>query len=268
MPVLRSLLPLLLLTAPALAAEPVCITLLAKPTGTDGVVTIGQAAKLTGGASAVRERMAKLDLVERNDTESISRKLVRSRLRLAGFAEADFTFADAPAAVPNGTMLTPEAVEEVAKQELFRRLGSTPAEAYVDVVKPIVVKLPVTTAADVVELNAVPVGGTAKFGRSQVDVTIKVNGERKLTLPVFLQASLAVVPAKAEQASDEVVIKAKSRVTITAKLGDLRVEAAGLAVENGRVGQSIRVENVDSKKVVTAVVTGPRAVEIDLGDNK
>ena len=174
---MRHLLPLLLLATSAIAADPVSITLLAKPGDTDGVVTIGQAAKLTGGTVALREKMAKLDLVERDDTESISRKLVRFRLRLAGFAEADFTFADA-AGLPNGTMLTPEAVEEAARQELYRRLGSTPADAYVDVVKPIIVKLPVTTANDVVELTAVPVGGAVKFGRSQVDVTIKVNGER------------------------------------------------------------------------------------------
>ena len=264
---MRHLLLLLLLAAPAPAADPVCITLLAKPGGTDGVVTIGQAAKLTGGTAAAREKMAKLDLVERDDTESISRKLVRLRLRLAGFAEADFTFADVTG-TPNGTSLTPEVVEEAARQELYRRLGSTPAEAYVDVVKPVVVKLPVTTATDVVELTAVPVGGAAKFGRSQVDVTIKVNGERKLTLPVFLQASLTVVPGKGEKASDEVVIKARSRVTMTVKMGDLKVQADGLAVESGKVGQSIRVENLDSKKVVVGVVVGPRAVEIDLGESK
>ena len=258
-------LPLLLLASSALAAEPVCISLLPKPTGTDSVVTVGQATKLTGGTAGTREKMAKLDLVERADTESISRKLVRNRLRLAGFAESDFTFADA---TPNGAMLTAETVEEAAKQELFRRLGSTPAEAYVDVLRPVVVKLPAATATDVVELTAVPVGGTVKFGRTQMDVTIKVNGERKLVLPVFLQASLTVVPAKAEKAADEVVIKAKSRVTMTVKAGDLKVQAAGIATESGKVGQSIRVENLDSKKVVTGVVVGPGAVEIDLGESK
>ncbi len=262
---MRLLLPLLLLATPALAAEPVCVTLLPKPTGTDGVVTVGQAAKLTGGTASAREKMAKLDLVERTDTESISRKLVRNRLRLAGFADADFTFADA---TPNGTMLTAETVEEAAKQELFRRLGSTPADAYVDVLKSVVVKLPATTATDVVELTAVPAGGAVKFGRTQMDVTIKVNGERKLTLPVFLQASLAAVPANAEKATDEVVIKAKSRVTMTVRAGDLKVQAAGIALEGGKVGQSIRVENLDSKKVVTGVVVGPGAVEIDLGESK
>jgi flagellar basal body P-ring formation protein FlgA len=161
-------------------------------------------------------------------------------------------------------------VEEAARQELIRRLGVTPDEVYVDVVKPVVVKLPATTAKDAVELVAVPVTGTVKLGRTQVDVTVKVNGERKLTLPVFLQASAAVVALKAEKAdpSNQVVIKAKQRVTMTAKVGDLKVTAAGIATQDGKLGQSIRVENMDSKKIVTATVTGPNAVEIDLGDGQ
>ena len=35
--------------------------------------------------------MAKLDLVERSDLESLSRRLIRYRLKLAGYADADFT---------------------------------------------------------------------------------------------------------------------------------------------------------------------------------
>jgi hypothetical protein len=265
---MRSLFPLLLLTVPALAADPVSITLLSKPTGTDSVITVGQAAKLTGGTAAAREKMAKLDLIDRADVEAISRKLVRYRLRLAGFADADFAFADA--AVPNGPLLSAESVEETAKQELIRRLGVSADEVYVDVVKPVVVKLPTAGATDVVELTAVPVSGQVKLGRTQVDVTIKVNGERKLTLPVFLQASAvaAVVQAKAEKPAEEVVVKLKSRVIITARIGELRVTAAGIATESGKLGQSIKVENLDSKKVVTGVVTGPGAVEIDLGESK
>lgn len=262
---MRSLLPLLLLSTSALAAEPVCITLLPKPTGNDKVVTLGQAAKLTGGSAAAREKMAKLDLMDRKDAEGLSRKLVRFRLNLAGYDDAEFTFDDLP--TPNGALLSAEAVEEAAKQELIRRLGVSPDEVYVDVVKPVVVKLPVTTARDAVELSAVPVSGAVKLGRTQMDVTIKVNGERKLTLAVFLQAS-AVLQAKAEKADKptEVVIRAKQRVTMTAKVGELKVTAAGIALQDAKIGQSIRVENMDSKKVVTATVTGPNAVEIDLGE--
>jgi flagella basal body P-ring formation protein FlgA len=261
----RSLL-LLLLALPAVAADPVSISVLPKPVGTGAVITVGQAARLTGGAAAVREKMARLDLVERADAESISRKLIRSRLRLAGYDEADFTFAEA--AVPNGALLSPEAVEEAARLELIRRLGVSPAEVFVDVVKPVVVKLPAVTSADVVELTAVPVSGAVKLGRTQVDVTVKVNGERKLTLPVFLQATATgVVQAKAEKA-DDLLVKAKQRVIITARKGELRVEAAGIATESGKLGQAVKVENVDSKKVITATVAGPGEVEIDLGGNK
>lgn len=257
---------LLLLALPALAADPVSIAVLPKPTGTDATVRIGQAAKLTGGSAVAREKMAKLELVERADVESISRTLIRTRLRLAGFDDDDFTFADAT--VPNGLLLSPESVEAAAKLELVRRLGLNADEVYVDVVKPVVVKLPVATATDVVELTAVPVGGAVRLGRTQVDVTIRVNGERKLTLPVFLQANSAVAQAKAEKLGDEVVVKAKQRVTLTARIGDLRVTAAALATENGKVGQHIRVENLDSKRFVTGTVVGPGAVEIDLGESK
>lgn len=263
MPLIRSLLPLLLLASSAVAADPVSITLLPKPAGTDGVVSIGQAVKLSGGTAATREKMAKLDLIERSDVESISRKLIRYRLRLAGYAEADFTFNDG---VANGALLSAESVEEAAKQELIRRLGTAPDEVFVDVVKPVVVKLPAVTASDTVELTATPVGGTVKLGRTQVDVTIKVNGERKLTLPVFLQAAAAT--GKGEKGSDEAVVKAKQRVLLTARIGDLKVSTAGVAVESGKVGQTIKVENLDSKKVVTGTVVGPAAVEIDLGESK
>lgn len=260
---MRHLLPLFFLTTSAFAAEPVSITLLPKPIGSESTVTLGQAAKLSGGSAATREKMAKLDLVERSDVESLSRKFIRYRLRLAGYADADFTFTDG---VPNGALLSAESVEEAAKQELIRRLGVSPDEVYVDVVKPVVVKLPVVMPSDTVELTATPVGGTVKLGRTQVDVTIKVNGERKLALPVFLQASAAT--AKGEKASDDVVVKAKQRVLLTARIGDLKVSTAGVATENGKIGQSIKVENLDSKKVVTGTVVGPAAVEIDLGENK
>ncbi|MCU0704065.1 MAG: flagella basal body P-ring formation protein FlgA [Fimbriiglobus sp.] len=267
MSAVRVLLLVLVLTLPAIAADPVSISLLPKPVGTDAVITIGQAARLSGGSAAAREKMAQLDLIDRTDIEAISRKLVRYRLKLAGFADADFTFGDA--AVPNGALLSPEAVEEAARQELIRRLGVAPGEAYVDVVKPIVVKLPVAHASDVVELTAVPVGGAVKLGRTQMDVTIKVNGERKLTLPVFLNATAAgVVPVKAEKPADDIVVKARQRVTITVKSGGAIVTGAGMATEAGKLGQRIRVENLDSKKVISATVTGPEAVEIDLGEGK
>jgi flagella basal body P-ring formation protein FlgA len=52
---------------------------------------------------------------------------------------------------------------------------------------------------------------------------------------------------------------------MTARVGALVVTALGEAQQDGRAGEVIRVENVDSKKVVRARVTGPGAVDIELG---
>ena len=41
--------------------------------------------------------------------------------------------------------------------------------------------------------------------------------------------------------------------------------AAGEALQEGRLGQTIQVQNVDSKKTLLARVVGPGLVEIDLG---
>jgi flagella basal body P-ring formation protein FlgA len=250
----------LLWAAAAVAADPVTIAVRPAPVGSDPLVTIGQAARLNGGDAAVREKMAKLDLIERAEAEGISRKLIRYRLKLAGYDDADFAFADA--AVGNGALLSAEAVEEAARQELVRRLGTPPEDLFIDVVQGVAAKLPVATASDAVELVAVPNGGAVKLGRTQMNVAIKVNGERKLTVPVFLQTS----PASAGKGdADAVVVKARQRVTITAKIGDLEVTAAGEAMSDGKVGQPIKVTNLDSKKVVSATVSGPGAVLIDLG---
>lgn len=250
----------ILLSAAAIAADPVTIAVRPTPAGSEPLITIGQAARLSGGDAAVREKMAKLDLIERAEAEGISRKLIRCRLKLAGFDDADFTFTDP--AVGNGGMLSAEAVEEAARQELVRRLGTPKEDLFIDVVQGVQAKLPATTAADQVELVAVPNGGAVKLGRTQMNVTIKVNGERKLAVPVFLQAT------EAKAGGDAVVVKAKQRVTMTCKIGDLEVTAAGEAMADGRVGQPIKVTNLDSKKVVSGIVSGPGTVEIDVGEKR
>lgn len=261
---MRSAALLLLLAVPALAADPVTIAVRPSPVGSDTLVTIGQAATLSGGTPAVREKMARIDLIERAEVEGISRKLIRCRLKLAGFDDADFTFADP--VVGNGALLSAEAVEEAAKLELIRWLGTPAADLFIDVMQPVTAKLPAVTAADAVELVAVPVGGAVKLGRTQMAVGIKVNGERKAAVPVFLQAT--AVTARADPAADAVVVKAKQRVTMTVKIGDLEVTAAGEAMSDGKVGQPIKVTNLDSKKVVTGTVTGPGAVDIDVGEKR
>jgi flagella basal body P-ring formation protein FlgA len=45
----------------------------------------------------------------------------------------------------------------------------------------------------------------------------------------------------------------------------LTVKVAGEAMQEGRLGQTILVQNVDSKKSIMAKVTGPSTVEVDIG---
>ncbi|MBX9625896.1 MAG: flagellar basal body P-ring formation chaperone FlgA, partial [Gemmataceae bacterium] len=71
-------------------------------------------------------------------------------------------------------------------------------------------------------------------------------------------------PPAARPAAAEMVIKPRDRVTMVVKLGASTVSAVGEAQQGGAVGQMIPVQNVDSKKTLTARVTGPGTVEVDL----
>lgn len=57
-----------------------------------------------------------------------------------------------------------------------------------------------------------------------------------------------------------VMIKRGTNVTILARKGDLEVGAPGLAMQDGTLGQIIRVQNLTSKRYLTAKVIGTDAV--------
>ncbi len=62
-----------------------------------------------------------------------------------------------------------------------------------------------------------------------------------------------------------VVVSRNATVTMTLSSGPLTVTARGRALEDGGVGEVIRVLNVDSNRTVEATVTGPNAVAVPLG---
>jgi len=61
------------------------------------------------------------------------------------------------------------------------------------------------------------------------------------------------------------LIKQRQIVKMLVPLGSVNVVARGEAMQEGKMGQVIRVQNVDSKKVVTGRVTGPDTVEVNPG---
>jgi flagella basal body P-ring formation protein FlgA len=61
------------------------------------------------------------------------------------------------------------------------------------------------------------------------------------------------------------VVRVRDKVTLAVRAGGLWVTAAGEALQSGRVGDTVSVRNIDSKKTVVGKVTGPGTVELELG---
>ena len=61
---------------------------------------------------------------------------------------------------------------------------------------------------------------------------------------------------------EAMVIKRGDEVVILAKSGSLSVKSAGIAVNDGRVGQQIQVKNKASQRVITARVINNQLVEV------
>jgi hypothetical protein len=74
-----------------------------------------------------------------------------------------------------------------------------------------------------------------------------------------------VTPPNAQPTAIEigvVVVKSGGAVRLTAQVGPLRVETTGEALQDGRVGQLIRVRNADSHNVVNGRVVSQGVVEV------
>lgn len=318
-----------LAAVPAPAAEPaegaVVVDLRERNTVGAAVVTVGDVADLRSGPDAVRAAIARLDLADpptRGTGLTISRRQVEFRLRLAGFPPDTFRLAGATEAgvAIARTAVTAEQVVAAAKDALVRRLPGPAADVAVELVQPVAAKLPEAAVGEEVAIRAEPHAPTVGPGRVQMDVTVSVRGERRLTFPVFLDVKVlqpvvvctrAVAageplteanargerrpgdPARPAPAADAVLgrkavrafpaghavaagdvdrppadppaVRANQRVTLVVRLGAVNVTAAGEALQDGKVGEAVRVRNADSKKVVTGRVSGPGTVDVELG---
>ncbi|MEO2088125.1 MAG: flagellar basal body P-ring formation chaperone FlgA [Gemmataceae bacterium] len=286
----RSLAALLVATAATtVAREPVVITLAASATPPAPEVTVAHVATLSGGNARERGKMAALDLTDRRAGASVSRKQVGYRLRLAGFSEDEFVLvgADKVAIGVPRRAITVDEVTAVAKAELARLLGTPADEQSFALAQPVLVKLPEVSDDDRVEITAVPHIATVRPGRTQMDMTVKVNGTTKLTFSVVLTTdtpaatpttagSAEVVPAGGVRAkpagnqfaADAVLVRALQPVRLVVNADGMRLEAVAEAMQDGKVGQQIKVRNPSSKKVVTGTVVGANEVEVAVGGSR
>ena len=275
-------LPLLLLLSPGLAraAGPVVVAVRAQASVGTAAVTVGDVAVVTGGDPAARDRVARLDVVElktRDAAVTLTRRSVEYRVRLAGLDGADVlvTGAERVTLTPARRPVTADEVIAVARAELLRRLPGPADGVSAEPLAPIAVRLPEVLAGETPTITAVPRGRAVGLGRNQMDVTIACGGEKLLSFGVLFEVKAVgaggVIPAGGAAAvpgtpaaRPEVVVKPRDRVTMVVKLGASTVSAVGEAQQGGAVGQVIPVQNVDSKKVISARITGPGIVEVDL----
>ena len=279
----------LAVAAAARAADPVTVELAGTATVGKSVVTVGDVALVSGGDADARARVARIDLAElkaRDPGVTVGRRAVEYRLVLAGFepAAVRVTGAERAAVTVARRAVTLEEVTAAARAEVLRPF-TNPAEAVaVELAVPVVVKLPDVPADERAVITARPRGRPGATGRVQVDMAVAVGGETLLSFAVHLEVrpvgrpGAAVVPAGGvvppvplvaaggtQFASAELLIRPRQRVEMRVTSGGLTVTATGEAQQAGKLGQIILVQNVDSKKTVSARVTGPGTVEVDLG---
>lgn len=275
------LLPLLLLAAPAAAADPVTIVIPDRATCPTAVVTVGHVGTVVGSAEA-KKIVSAIDLTEMPVRESfvvVTRRQVEVRLRLAGLAASEFRVlgSDRVTVTADRHPVPVEDVVIAAKAAILSRLPHPPDQVSLELVQPVSVKLPEVGKAEKVDIHAEPHTSTVRMGTQQVNVTIRTRGEKRLVLGIYLEAKLIgqpgadaptrAVPGPVRTAAPvvkpPVLVKPGQKVRITATAGELRITAVGQSLEEGRIGQMIRVRNVDSSKVLTARVSGPGTVEIE-----
>ncbi len=96
---------------------------------------------------------------------------------------------------------------------------------------------------------------TTNVASAQVDPTLVIGQMAKHDLK-------AGAPLRVEDFAPDAIIRRGDNVRILYRCGGLELESRGTAKSAGALGESIRVENADSKKTITARVAGPGLVVI------
>lgn len=120
---------------------------------------------------------------------------------------------------------------------------------------------------DVAEINTK--NGPVFVTRKQIEIRlalagiedVSINGSEEITIS-------AVTNTNAETknlANSPVLVRPKQRVTMTVRILGGEVSAVGEAQEEGRLGQIIKLKNIDTMKPLVGKVVGTNAVEIETG---
>ena len=281
-----------LVTTGVRAGDPVTVELTERATVGTAMVTVGDVAVVSGGDADLRARVSRLDLADlkpRDQNIVLGRRSVEYRIQLAGIDAVRVVGAERSTVAVARRSVTTEEVVAVARAELFRHSADTPGLT-IDLAQPLVVKLPEVPANERVSIIAKPRARPGATGRVQMDMTIASGGETLLAFAIQLDVKssarpapaavtpaggastsvssmpgAAMLPAPGAGARNEVLVRARQRVEVLIQSGELKIVMVGEAQQDGRLGQTIFVQNPDSKKLIPAKVAGPGKLEVELG---
>jgi flagella basal body P-ring formation protein FlgA len=192
---------------PALAEPdeaPLVVTLRPAASVSAATVCVGNVASLSGGTPALRQRVAALDLADRprrGKPLQLLRELVAYRIQVAGIEKSRFRVQGAPVVEvsPGAAPATEDEFLQAARDALLDKLACPPDDVAVSLAQP--PQLPQLTpgAKDDVRLEAEPREPINVPGRSRVDVTLLVNGERIDVVPVLLDVKVYQAAAVARR---------------------------------------------------------------------
>jgi flagella basal body P-ring formation protein FlgA len=175
--------------APPRADEGIVLVVLKPQAQGTGLVLVGDIATVEGGSDELREKVRRLDLAEpsadRRDTP-ITRDQVLYRLSLGGLKDAQFRVAG-----PSRTLVRwgapsfdESSLVEAAREAVRRRLPKGADEVSLQLVRP--PQTPVLNVSPSLPIRLVAeVAGAAAAGRVRVDVSVLVNGQQRVQVPVF-----------------------------------------------------------------------------------
>lgn len=181
--------------APSRPDDGIVLVVLKSQTQAGQLVLVGDIASVEGGSDELREKVRCLDLAEpsadRRDT-AITRNQVLYRLSLGGLREGQFRLAGAAHTVVQWSApgLDESSLVEAAREALRRRLPKGADEVSLQLVR--APQTPVLNVNPSLPLRLVAeVAGPASTGRVRVDVSVLVNGQSRMQVPVFFDVAFA-----------------------------------------------------------------------------
>jgi hypothetical protein len=243
----------------------------------DTVVYLDQIAKLSGGPISLRQRIARLDVAEfklHTERTTVSGDQVKFRLLLAGIGAAQFRVSGAQ------RTLVLASDEPIAARTILAAADKAMRSRYPSVGAPkdVIAPLMRLELADRVEFDArIPISAP-RTGAARVDVIILVNGKPRESVPVNFDVDARSTPLKTSpfqlesrpafrpempKEKSEFLIKTRDLVKIVAVVGSAHIEATGEAQQDGRLGEIIRVKNVESNRTVNGRIESRGIVLVD-----